>query len=246
MPEVLLKNVSVDLPVFNSQTRSLKKTMLGMATGGKIWREVNGNQYVRALDDLNISILPNERVGLLGHNGAGKSTLLRVLGRVFVPTSGKAIVRGKIGSLINISLGIDKEATGLENIFLRAALLGIPKQVVEHELDNIIDFSELGDFIEMPVRTYSTGMHMRLAFAVSTMISPEILLMDEWLSVGDNEFQKKAEGRLTSLIERSNILVLASHSRQLIERCCTRVLWLEHGKVIKDGNPTEICEEYFK
>lgn len=246
MPEVLLKNVSVDLPVFNSQTRSLKKTMLGIATGGKIGREVNGNQYVRALDDLNFSISPNERVGLLGHNGAGKSTLLRVLGRVFIPTSGEAIVRGKIGSLINISLGIDKEATGLENIFLRAALLGIPKQVVEQELDNIIDFSELGDFIEMPVRTYSTGMHMRLAFAVSTMISPEILLMDEWLSVGDNEFQKKAEGRLTSLIERSNILVLASHSRQLIERCCTRVLWLEHGKVIKDGNPTEICEEYFK
>ena len=145
MPRIKLDSVSVDLPVFNSQNRSLKKKVITIATGGRIAREANGNQYVRALDNLNFSIRPNERVGLLGHNGAGKSTLLRVLSKVYTPTSGKAIIEGNIGSLINISLGIDREATGLENIFLRAALLGIEKSVVERELDNIIEFSELGD-----------------------------------------------------------------------------------------------------
>ena len=139
----------------------------------------------------------------------------------------KLKIDGKIGSLIDISLGIDGEATGIENIYLRAALLGVPKKQVDRDLQSLIEFTELGDFINMPVRTYSTGMHLRLAFAVSTMISPEILLMDEWLSVGDNNFQARAEERLNKLIQRTNILVIASHSRALIERCCTRVIWLE-------------------
>ena len=168
-----------------------------------------------------------------------------MLGRVYEPTYGSACIRGTIGSLISISLGIDQEATGIENIFLRAALLGIPKSQVYKDLDSIIEFSELGDFIEMPVRTYSTGMHMRLAFAVSTMIRPDILLMDEWLSVGDKGFQSKAEARLNNLIENSSILVLASHSRSLIERCCTKVIWLEHGAIKRIGAPKEICQEYF-
>ena len=142
-------------------------------------------------------------------------------------------------------MGIDGEATGIENIFLRAALLGIPKKKVIQELDSIIEFSELGDFIQLPVRTYSTGMHLRLAFAVSTMINPSILLMDEWLSVGDKSFQQKAERRLNELIERSNILVIASHSKELIERCCTRVLWLEHGSIRMDGPANEVCAAYF-
>ena len=141
------------------------------------------------MDDISLKISPQERVGLIGHNGAGKSTLLRVLGGVYEPAKGFARIDGKVGSLIDVSLGIDGEATGIENIYLRAALLGIPKKVVSRELDSIIEFSELGEFIKMPVRTYSTGMHMRLAFAVSTMITPDILLMDEWLSVGDKGFQ---------------------------------------------------------
>ena len=233
------------MPIFNSQGRSLKKTIMGLATGGKIGLTEEGKTIVRSLNNINLEIGQNERVGLIGHNGAGKSTLLRVLSKVYVPTSGRAEISGNIGSLISISLGIDQEATGLENIFLRAALLGIPRYQVEKELDNIIAFSELGDFIDMPVRTYSTGMHMRLAFAVSTMIRPDILLMDEWLSVGDQNFQKKAENRLTNLIESSNILVIASHSRKLIERCCTRVIWLEHGEVKADGTPASVCNKYF-
>lgn len=243
--KISLQNVCVDIPVFNSQGRSLKKTVMGIATGGKIGLTETGKTIIRSLNDINLDILPHERIGLIGHNGAGKSTLLRVLGRVYSPSSGKAIIEGEIGSLIDISLGIDTEATGIENIFLRAALLGIPKKEVEQALPEIIEFTQLGEFIEMPVRTYSTGMHMRLAFAVSTMISPDILLMDEWLSVGDEAFQLKAENRLNRLIERSNVLVIASHSRKLIERCCTRVLWLEHGRIKLDGSPSTICPQYF-
>lgn len=218
---------------------------MGIATGGKIGLTEAGKTIIRSLDKINIEIGPHERVGLVGHNGAGKSTLLRVFGQVYEPSSGKAVIEGKIGSLIDISLGIDGEATGMENIYLRAALLGIPKKDVDREMDNLIEFTQLGDFIDMPVRTYSTGMHMRLAFAVSTMISPDILLMDEWLSVGDQQFQEKAEERLNGLIERSNTLVIASHSRSLIERCCTRVLWLEHGSLRMDDTPQAVCDAYF-
>jgi len=245
MASICLDHVCVDIPIFNSQGRSLKKTILGMATGGKIGLNEKGRTIVRSLDDISLKISPQERVGLIGHNGAGKSTLLRVLGGVYEPAKGFARIDGKVGSLIDVSLGIDGEATGIENIYLRAALLGIPKKVVSRELDSIIEFSELGEFIKMPVRTYSTGMHMRLAFAVSTMITPDILLMDEWLSVGDKGFQIKAEKRLNSLIERSSILVVATHSRSLIEKCCTRVIWLEHGKIKMDGAPEDICPVYF-
>lgn len=246
MARILLSNVTIDIPIFNSQGRSLKKTLMGVATGGKIGLTEKGKTIIRSLEDLTLDISPYQRVGLIGHNGSGKSTLLRVISGVYEPTYGKVSVEGKVGSLIDISLGIDPEATGIENIFLRASLLGIPKQIVKKELDNIVDFTDLGDFIYMPVRTYSSGMHLRLAFAVSTLISPEVLLMDEWLSVGDQGFQDKAEKRLTSLIERSNILVIASHSRQLIENCCDRVIWLEHGGIRMDGQPYEVCEEYFK
>ena len=216
-----------------------------MATGGRIGLTESGRTVVRSLDHLNLEIKSHERVGLIGHNGAGKSTLLRVLSSVYEPTEGVAKIKGSIGSLIDISLGIDLEATGLENIYLRSALLGIPKKNVDKELNSLVEFTELGDFINMPVRTYSTGMHMRLAFAVSTMISPDILLMDEWLSVGDQSFQEKAENRLNRLIERTNILVIATHSRRLIERCCTRVLWLEHGRLKMDGSPEQVCPLYF-
>lgn len=245
MAHIELKNVCVDIPIFNSQGRSLKKTVMGIATGGKIGLTEKGVTVIRSLDNINLVLKPGDRLGIIGHNGAGKSTLLRVLGKVYYPSSGTSLIQGSIGSLIDISLGIDQEATGLENIFLRGALLGIPKIEIEQKLDEIVSFSELGDFIQMPVRTYSTGMHMRLAFSVSTMIHPQILLMDEWLSVGDANFQKKAESRLSNLIEGSEILILASHSRDLIERCCTRVIMLEHGKITAEGSPYEICSKYF-
>lgn len=246
MSYIKLTNVSVEIPVFNSQGRSLKKTLMGMATGGKIGLTESGRTVVTSLSNINLEIQDKERIGLLGHNGAGKSTLLRVLGGVYTPSSGEAFIKGKVGSLIDISLGIDSEATGLENIFLRGALLGIPKKYIERELEKIIEFSELGEFINMPVRTYSTGMHMRLAFAVSTMIRPDILLMDEWLSVGDQNFQNKAEKKLTELVSKSNVLVIASHSKELVEKCCNRAIWLEHGKIVMDGPTVEVCSHYFR
>lgn len=245
MSFISLKNVTVDIPIYNSQSRSLKKSFMGFASGGRIGLSEKGFSIVRSLTDITLEIKDGERIGLLGPNGAGKSTLLRVLGGAYIPTGGEAIIEGKVGSLIDVSLGIDSESTGIENIYLRAALLQIPKKVVDEQLDSIIEFIELGEFINMPVRTYSSGMHMRLAFAVSTMIRPEILLMDEWLSVGDLNFQKKAEQRLNDLIKRSSILVIASHSRQLIEKCCTRAILLENGHIRMDGRAKDVCAFYF-
>ena len=245
MASIEFSGVNVDFPIYNANGRSLKKRLMSVATGGQLGEDQQGRVVVRALEGLNFKLSDGDRVGLLGHNGAGKSTLLRLLSGVYAPTAGTARVEGEVGSLLDISLGIDHEATGRENIFIRGALLGMERSQIVAQLDEIIEFSELGDFIDMPVRTYSTGMHLRLAFAVSTVVRPEILLMDEWLSVGDESFKHKAEARMTEMVRSTNILVLASHSRQLILNTCNRVLWFEHGKVRMDGEPAEVCHAYF-
>ena len=216
-----------------------------VATGGILSIDQSSHVVVRALQDLNFHLCDGDRVGLVGHNGAGKSTLLRMLSGVYAPTHGQVRIQGKVASLIDISLGIDHEATGRENIHIRGALLGLSKKEINAKLDEIIELSQLGDFIEMPVRTYSSGMHLRLAFSVSTVIRPEILLMDEWLSVGDEAFKHKAEARMAELVESTKILVIASHSQDLIMKTCNRVLWLESGSIKMDGKPHEVCEIYF-
>ena len=245
MASVDFENVSVDIPIYNARSRSLKERLIAAATGGHIGADSQGHVVVRALEGLNFATRDGDRVGLVGHNGAGKSTLLRLLSGVYVPSSGTARIVGHIGSLIDISLGIDSEASGRENIYLRGALLGVPKAEMNQRIDEIIDFSELGAFIDMPLRTYSSGMHLRLAFSVSTMVRPEILLMDEWLAVGDQGFTQKAESRLTEMVQSTHILVLASHSRALVEKVCNRVLWLEHGKIRMDGAPADLLPRYF-
>lgn len=239
------QNVCVDFPIYNANGRSLKKLLIQVATGGQLGADPQGRVVVRALEDLSFTLKDGDRVALLGHNGAGKSTLLRLSSGVYEPSAGVARIEGEIGSLIDISLGIDPEATGRENIFLRGGLLGMTRREISNRIDEIIDFSELGDFVDMPLRTYSTGMHLRLAFAVSTIVRPEILLMDEWLSVGDEGFKHKAEKRLTELVESTNILVIASHSRDLVMHTCNRVIWLEHGKIRMDGDPISVCHAYF-
>jgi lipopolysaccharide transport system ATP-binding protein len=168
-----------------------------------------------------------------------------LLSGVYEPSSGSARIEGEIGSLIDISLGIDPEATGRENIYLRGGLLGMTRSEIAAQIDEIIEFSELGDFVDMPLRTYSTGMHLRLAFAVSTVVRPEILLMDEWLSVGDEGFKHKAEARMSELVRSTNILVIASHSRELVSHTCNRIIWLEHGKIRMDGDPQTVAAAYF-
>jgi len=245
MASIHFSHAGVDIPIFNAYSRSLKSRLMHITAGGRLSADANGHVLVRALHDIDFSFTDGDRVGLVGHNGAGKSTLLRVLSGVYAPTHGQVHLQGQVASLIDVSLGIDHEATGRENIFLRGALLGLSKKEVTARLDEIIEFSELGDFIDMPVRTYSSGMHLRLAFSVSTVIRPEILLMDEWISVGDEGFKHKAEARLAKLVESTKILVIASHSRDLIMKACNRVLWLEHGVIKIDGSPEDVCKAYF-
>jgi len=245
MASIEFNNVCIDFPIYNANGRSLKKRLMQVATGGQLGSDQQGRVVVRALEDLSFSLKDGDRVGLLGHNGAGKSTLLRLLCGVYEPSSGSARINGVIGSLIDISLGIDSEATGRENIYFRGGLLGMTKTEIRKQINDIIEFSELGNFVDMPMRTYSSGMHLRLAFAVSTILRPEILLMDEWLSVGDEGFKHKAEQRMTELVQATNILVIASHSREVILQTCNRAIWLEHGRIRMDGAPESVVTAYF-
>jgi len=245
MASISIKQACVDFPIYNASSRSLKKRLFRAATGGRISVDAERLVTIRALHDIDLDIRKGERVGLLGHNGSGKSTLLRLLGRVYEPTRGKVVIEGKLGSLIDVGLGINPEISGIDNIYLRGALLGLTRAEIKNKIDDIINFSDLGDFIEMPVRTYSSGMHLRLAFSVSTAIHTEILLMDEWLSVGDEGFRERAEKRLHEMIDSTHILVIASHSKELILNTCNRVLWLEHGRIKMDGSPHDVTQVYF-
>ena len=245
MASIEFNNVSVDFPIYNANGRSLKSRFIQAATGGQLKSDTHGHVTVRALESATFTLNDGDRVGILGHNGAGKSTLLRLLSGVYFPAVGSVKIVGEVSSLIDISLGIDPEATGRENIYIRASLLGLIKAEINNHISEIIEFSELGEFIDMPLRTYSTGMHLRLAFAVSTIIHPEILLMDEWLSVGDEGFKHKAELRMQELVKTTNILVIASHSKELILKICNRVIWLEHGKVRMDADVNTVTDAYF-
>ena len=245
MAHIEFKNVFIDIPIYNAKSRSLRNRLIQIATGGQLDTDASGQVVVRALDNISFTLKDGDRVGIIGHNGAGKSTLLRALSGVYTPTSGVASIQGKMGSLIDISLGIDPEFTGRENVYFRGRLLGLSKAEITANIDELIDFSELGNFFDMPLRTYSTGMHLRLAFAVSTMLRPEILLMDEWLSVGDKNFTHKAQDRLKKLVDATNILVIATHSRDLILNTCNRAIWLEHGKIRMDGNPVDVADACF-
>ena len=245
MAHIVFENISVEFPIFNATGRSVTSSILKVATGGKLDADPNGRVLVKALIDVSLSLHEGDRVALLGHNGAGKSTMLRAFGRVYAPTKGKAEIVGEVGSLIDINLGINPEATGRENVFIRGQLLGLSTKEIIEKYAEIVDFAELGDFMEMPVRTYSSGMHLRLAFAVSTVVRPEILLMDEWLSVGDADFQNKAEERLRDLVSGTKILAIATHSRELVESVCNRAIWLEHGQIKMDGPVDEVSKAYF-
>ncbi len=245
MSVIQLRNVSVEFPIYNSSSRSLKNRVLSIATGGKIERRTDRLVIVLGLDKVSLTFRDGDRVGLIGHNGSGKTTLLRVLSGIYTPTHGSAVIRGHCVSLININLGIDPDATGRENIRLRSAMMGMSPEEIAEKLDQIADFSGLGEFLDVPFRTYSSGMQLRLAFATSTAVRPEILIMDEWLSTGDEDFKDRANRRMRELVDSTKILVLASHSKELMEKNCNRVIWLEHGRVKMDGSPREVLHSYF-
>ena len=217
MVSLRLESVTVDFPVYNANSRSLKNRLLHHGTGGRIGRDSRNRLSVRALEDVSLAFEHGERVGLVGHNGSGKTTLLRVLAGAYEPTRGQVRRCGRTASLLNVSLGIDPEATGYENIMTRGLFLGLMPEQVQERMDEIAAFTELGDYLAMPMHTYSLGMRLRLAFAVCTCFEPEILLMDEWLSVGDQSFVEKAKRRLEEFVERAGILVLASQNAALLE-----------------------------
>lgn len=224
MASIHLHHVSVQIPVFSNHSQSIKNSFLKTFS-----KEKASIQSVTALHDININLKDGDRLGIMGPNGAGKSTLLRTIAGVYKPTIGSIQVKGSIASLIDISLGMDMEATGYENIRMRAIMMGMKLKQIKLIEEEIADFTELGKFLELPIRTYSTGMHMRLGFAVSTTIPADIILMDEWLTVGDSDFLIKAEKRLHDYIQKSSILVIASHSEELIQKTTNQILRLEHG-----------------
>ncbi len=232
MSVVSARDLVVEFPIYDAKSRSLKNTVLRAATGGAIASDSANNVVVRALDHVTFELVEGERIGLVGHNGSGKTTLLRALAGVYEPISGTLDVRGRVASMLSITLGMDVDASGYDNIFLRGMILGLTRREIREMVEEVSEFSELGDYIQMPMRTYSAGMTMRLMFAISTCVQADIILMDEWLSVGDQDFTQKAEARLIKLVDRSKLLVIASHSPDVIENMCTRVIHMEHGKIV--------------
>jgi lipopolysaccharide transport system ATP-binding protein len=245
MAYISLEKASVVLPIFNSSARSITNTLVSAATGGALTAQKGGHLSIEALKNIDLEIVAGDRIGIVGHNGSGKSTMLRLLSGVYEPSSGKIKRSGTVSSLVDISLGINGENTGRENIFLRGKLMGLSKKEIDQKIDEIIEFSELGEYINLPVRIYSSGMLLRLAFSVSTSITADILIMDEWLSVGDGAFAERSSQRLRNLVDESEILVIASHTRELLEETCNKIVWLEHGLIRKAGPTQEILPEYF-
>jgi len=233
MSVIVAKDLVIDFPIYGSTgSRSFKKILMNAATGGALAKDAGERVVVRALDHVSFELKEGDRVGLVGHNGSGKSTLLRVLTGVYEPASGYLEVRGRVTSMLSITLGMDMEATGLENIYLRAQIMGLRRKQIDAMIDEIAEFSGIGEYLNLPMRTYSSGMSMRLAFAISTSIDADIILMDEWLSVGDADFMEKASLRMDNMVKNARIVVLASHNHDLIKKQCNKIITLEHGKVV--------------
>jgi ABC-2 type transport system ATP-binding protein/lipopolysaccharide transport system ATP-binding protein len=232
MGSIDLKNVSVFYPLYSASGRSLKHSLL-QRIGGRLGDDAQGRLVIEALRDVNLSLRPGDRIGLVGHNGAGKSTLLRVLAGIYEPSVGEASIEGRVSSLLDITLGMDFEATGYENIFMRGVIMGMTFNQIEERIPDIEAFSELGAYLNIPVRNYSSGMQLRLAFAISTAVQTDIVLLDEVVSVGDAAFIVKAEQRIVELTDQADIFVLASHVPQMIERVCDKVIVLNGGRIVE-------------
>jgi len=230
-----IKSLSLEFELYDSSKQSLKKKIIHKAVGGFIEHKDSKKTIVKALNNIDLKINSGDRVGILGHNGSGKSSLLQVIAGIYEPTSGKIDQHGTLTALIDINQGLDFEATGYENILLKGILHGYSLKEIKKNLNSIIEFSGLGDFINMPIKNYSTGMVLRLAFASSTFKNQNIFVLDEWLSVGDDDFLKKCELRLTELIKDSDILVFATHDTNLLNRICNKYVRLESGTIVEQG-----------
>jgi len=245
MPSISLTDVCVDLPIYNSKGRSLKSALLAQAVGGRAVDDRDRSVVViRALSHVTLSLDHGARVALVGANGAGKTTLLRVMANIYPPSSGIADICGKISCLTDLNFGMDVEATGYENIGMRGVLLGLSRQETAKLTHDVEEFTELGEFLKLPIRCYSQGMMLRLAFGISTAVQPEIILLDEIVGVGDQAFVERSRQRLKTLIESASILVLATHNASIITQFCSEAIWLSHGRVVDRGPAAEILARY--
>lgn len=235
---VEVRNVSMHFNLMEERVDSIKEYILKLLKGKLLY-----NDFI-ALQNISFDIQKGDILGLVGFNGAGKSTLLKILAGVLQPTTGIVKVKGKIAPLIEVGAGFDPELTARENVYLNGAILGYSRNFLESKFDEIIDFAELKDFVDVPVKNFSSGMYARLGFAIATMVKPEILIVDEVLSVGDFRFQEKCEKRIQTMIRDGVTIILVSHDINLIRRLCNKAIWLEHG-IIKDaGNSEDICKQY--
>ncbi len=239
MADIILRNLSVDIPVFDVGRASLRKALLGRAIGGR-FAESKSHVIVNALKNLDLDMHDGDRVGLVGDNGSGKSTLLRVISHVYPPSGGTATIIGKVSPMFETTLGMSMDATGMENIQIAGTIWGMTRAQIRNSIDDIVDFTELGDYLSFPVRTYSNGMMLRLAFAIATVRDPEILAIDEVIGVGDANFFQKAFARLLKLVERSRILVVAAHQDAMLRRICNKAVWLSHGSLKAYGPIDEV------
>jgi ABC-2 type transport system ATP-binding protein/lipopolysaccharide transport system ATP-binding protein len=239
-----LEGVSVSFPIYHGASRSLKKNLLSRTSGGRIAQDATDRIVVEALREVSVSLQSGDRLALIGSNGAGKTTLLRVMAGVYEPTAGSVTINGRISSMFDIGIGIDPELNGYDNIRLRALLLQISLDEIESKLDDIARFTELGPYLHMPVRTYSSGMMMRLTFAVATCFVPDIVLMDEWILAGDLHFMTRAQMRIQEFIDKSSIFVLASHNHLVLRQWCNKGLWLKNGCAVDFGPVNEVIDSY--
>jgi len=244
MAELVLSDVGVEFVLYQGKARSLKQLAFQKTVGGLIGHKVAGKTTVRALESINLTVRDGDRVALLGHNGAGKTTLLRVAGGIYQPTSGTIHRSGRCIPLFEIGIGFDDEATGYENIVLRGLVMGLTRREITRNTDWIAEFSGLGEFLDLPVRTYSTGMLLRLMFSIATSIETDVILMDEWIATGDKDFIGKANMRLHEMVEKTSIMLLATHNVELVRQLCNRVIVLTGGHVVADGNVDEVLPVY--
>lgn len=243
MANVEIENVSLTYPVYGSNARSFRTTLINKAIGGHL-RQNSGNVVVKALKGVSFKLEKGDRVALIGHNGAGKSTLLKVLAHIYEPTKGVVNVKGSVNCLFDIMMGMDHELNGYENILLRGLILGLSKAETRKIVPLVEEFSELGDFMKMPIKSYSSGMKIRLAFGIITNIFAEILLIDEVVNVGDTKFLQKAKIQMKNLVHRSEFMVLSSHDTHIVKEFCNKALWLEKGTVKFFGSLEEGFKQY--
>src|SRR5580700_151073 len=245
MPASLrLRDVSVEFPIYSGGSRSLKKLLFNRTTQGNLARDARDRITVQALSDVSLDIEHGDRLAVIGANGAGKSTLLKVLAGIYSPTRGHMHASGRVSALLTATVGLNPDATGRENIITRGMFMDVHPREMRARVDEIADFTELGYYIDMPVRTYSSGMMVRLCFAVATSIPPQILLMDEWIAAGDAGFLAKARQRMADFLSGASILALASHSLPLLQEWCNRAVLLDHGRITATGSVEEVAAFY--